>query len=110
MRVLFTTFPLDAHLFSFVPLAWSLRAAGHEVRVASHPRLANSITAAGLTAVPCGVDYVTAEVAAAAVPVFVNAQAELFGTHTDDLDWDYLESTDSLLTPEFHAKVNAEAV
>ncbi len=37
-----------------VPLAWALRAAGHEVRVATQPDVAEDITRAGLTAVPVG--------------------------------------------------------
>ncbi|MFJ4642276.1 activator-dependent family glycosyltransferase [Streptomyces bobili] len=56
MRVLLTSFALDAHFNGSVPLAWALRAAGHEVRVASQPALTSSITAAGLTAVPVGAD------------------------------------------------------
>lgn len=34
MRVLFTTFPIPSHLHLLAPLAWALRAAGHEVGVA----------------------------------------------------------------------------
>ncbi|MFE7016824.1 nucleotide disphospho-sugar-binding domain-containing protein [Streptomyces sp. NPDC057651] len=52
MRVLFTVWPMSAHLYPVVPLAWALQGAGHEVRVASHPALTESVTAAGLTAVP----------------------------------------------------------
>ncbi|NJP64819.1 activator-dependent family glycosyltransferase [Streptomyces spiramenti] len=54
MRVLFTVFAAKPHLFNQVPLAWALRAAGHEVRVASQPDLAEAITRTGLTAVPVG--------------------------------------------------------
>lgn len=54
MRVLLTTWPAATHLFPFVPIAWALRAAGHEVRVACHPALAEAVTDAGLTAVPMG--------------------------------------------------------
>ncbi|MBC6449047.1 activator-dependent family glycosyltransferase [Actinokineospora xionganensis] len=57
MRVLFTSFALDAHYLGSVPLAWALRAAGHEVRVASQPALTDTITSAGLTAVPVGEDH-----------------------------------------------------
>ena len=35
MRVLITSAPMHGHLFPLVPLAWALRAAGHEVLVAS---------------------------------------------------------------------------
>ncbi|MGC5033505.1 activator-dependent family glycosyltransferase [Micromonospora sp. DT229] len=54
MKVLFTCFAAPTHFYSLVPLAWALRTAGHEVRVASQPDLADTITQAGLTAVPVG--------------------------------------------------------
>lgn len=54
MRVLFTTVATKAHLYAQVPIAWALRAAGHEVCVASHPDLAAEITRTGLTAVGVG--------------------------------------------------------
>ncbi|MEY9840326.1 activator-dependent family glycosyltransferase [Streptacidiphilus sp. EB103A] len=57
MRVLFTSFALDAHFLGQVPLAWALRSAGHEVRVASQPTLTATVTSAGLTAVPVGDDH-----------------------------------------------------
>lgn len=51
MRVLIVPFPDSSHLYTAVPLAWALQGAGHEVRVASHPDLADDIVAAGLTGV-----------------------------------------------------------
>ncbi|MGW4377192.1 activator-dependent family glycosyltransferase [Streptomyces albidoflavus] len=57
MRVLFVANPERAHFLAMVPLAWALRTAGHEVRVASTPWFAGTITQAGLTAVPVGRDY-----------------------------------------------------
>jgi glycosyltransferase (activator-dependent family) len=56
MRVLFVVNPEKAHFYAMTPLAWGLRCAGHEVRVASQPRFADTITQAGLTAVPTGRD------------------------------------------------------
>ena len=56
MRVLFVANPEKAHLLAMVPLAWALRTAGHEVRVAGQPAFADLITQAGLTAVPVGRD------------------------------------------------------
>ncbi|MFD7915404.1 activator-dependent family glycosyltransferase [Streptomyces sp. NPDC059752] len=56
MRVLFTTTPEKSLFQQMVPLAWALRTAGHEVRVASQPWFAETITQAGLTAVPVGND------------------------------------------------------
>ncbi|MGW3961099.1 activator-dependent family glycosyltransferase [Amycolatopsis sp. NPDC005003] len=57
MRVLFTCYAEKTHFLGMVPLAWALRAAGHEVRVASQPKLTDVITQAGLTAVPVGTDH-----------------------------------------------------
>lgn len=56
MRILFTTYSDRSLLLSMVPLAWALRAGGHEVRVASTPNLTDVITGAGLPAVPVGRD------------------------------------------------------
>ncbi|MEW1545008.1 activator-dependent family glycosyltransferase [Streptomyces tsukubensis] len=54
MRVLFTTFGARNHVHAQVALAWALRSAGHDVRLASHPDLADVIARTGLTAVPVG--------------------------------------------------------
>ena len=54
MRVLFVVNPEKTIFQYLVPLAWALRTAGHEVRVASQPAFADVITQAGLTAVPVG--------------------------------------------------------
>ncbi|MDS1270794.1 DUF1205 domain-containing protein [Lipingzhangella sp. LS1_29] len=51
MRVLITLPPDTSHLNPVLPLAWALRGAGHEVRVASHSALTDEIVAAGLSAV-----------------------------------------------------------
>ncbi|UFQ18666.1 MULTISPECIES: activator-dependent family glycosyltransferase [Streptomyces] len=56
MRVLFVTIPWRSHLHLLVPMGWALQTAGHEVRVASGPELADVITRSGLTAVPVGSD------------------------------------------------------
>ncbi|ONI75989.1 glycosyl transferase [Actinosynnema sp. ALI-1.44] len=54
MRVLFVTEPAKTLFHFMVPLASALRTAGHEVAVASQPDFAETITQAGLTAVPVG--------------------------------------------------------
>ncbi|MFH9138851.1 activator-dependent family glycosyltransferase [Streptomyces sp. NPDC017524] len=54
MRVLFTPFPASTHVHTQVPLAWAMRAAGHEVRVATRPDVVEEINNAGLTAVAVG--------------------------------------------------------
>ncbi len=60
MRVLFTTWAWPSHLYPMVPLAWALRSAGHEVRVASQPGLMPTVSGAGLPGVPVGTDVDTA--------------------------------------------------
>ncbi|MFJ1799972.1 nucleotide disphospho-sugar-binding domain-containing protein [Streptomyces sp. NPDC088180] len=56
MRVLFTTWPAKAHLYPVAPLAWALQNAGHEVRVAAHPMMAETIRSLGLVPVALGED------------------------------------------------------
>jgi UDP:flavonoid glycosyltransferase YjiC (YdhE family) len=56
MRVLVTTWAWPSHYFPLVPVVWALRAAGHEVQVASQPRLSEVITDSGAVAVPVGPD------------------------------------------------------
>jgi UDP:flavonoid glycosyltransferase YjiC (YdhE family) len=62
MRILMSTWGWRSHFYCLVPLGWALQAAGHEVRVASHPSMIEPITAAGLAAVPLGSDVRFAEV------------------------------------------------
>lgn len=50
-RILFVAPPAYGHLFPLVPLAWALRGAGHDVRVASCGVSLNAATRAGLAAV-----------------------------------------------------------
>ncbi|KIF76838.1 hypothetical protein QR77_29245 [Streptomyces sp. 150FB] len=56
MRVLFATLPEKTHLYTLAPLAWALRSAGHEVRVASSPGFCATVAANGMTAVGVGDD------------------------------------------------------
>jgi glycosyltransferase len=51
MRIAFVIWPAPAHLYPLVPLAWALKAAGHEVVVASHPAIAEEAASMGLTPV-----------------------------------------------------------
>jgi glycosyltransferase (activator-dependent family) len=55
MKVLFVCTANTTHYYPLVPLAWALRTAGHEVRVAAPPELTEVITTTGLTAVEVGV-------------------------------------------------------
>lgn len=56
MRVLVTTWAWPSHYLPLVPMVWALQAAGHEVQVASQPRLSRVITDSGAVAVPVGPD------------------------------------------------------
>lgn len=62
MRILLTSWAWPSHYLPMAPLGWALRAAGHEVRVASQPALTPVITTSGQVAVPCGPDLDHAEV------------------------------------------------
>ncbi|MEU9336287.1 activator-dependent family glycosyltransferase [Streptomyces sp. NPDC048290] len=106
MRVLMTSLAVEAHFNGMVPLAWALRAAGHEVRVASQPALTEAITRAGLTAVPVGTDHVHNDLVR-------QLGAELTGFYRD-IDFtgergdDYLslKGANTLLTATFYAQAN----
>jgi UDP:flavonoid glycosyltransferase YjiC (YdhE family) len=56
MRVLFTTFAWPSHYHPMVPLAWALRATGHEVRMASQPALLPAMRESGLPSTVVGRD------------------------------------------------------
>ncbi|MEU4806655.1 activator-dependent family glycosyltransferase [Actinosynnema sp. NPDC023587] len=62
MRVLLAAYAEKTHFLAMVPLAWALRSAGHEVRVATQPELVPVVVGAGLTAVPVGADHNMARV------------------------------------------------
>lgn len=61
MRVLMSTWGWRSQFYALAPLGWALQSAGHDVRVASHPSMAEAIAAAGLAAVPLGSDLSFAE-------------------------------------------------
>ncbi|RII07940.1 Desosaminyl transferase EryCIII precursor [Streptomyces sp. YIM 130001] len=54
MRVLFVTSLNRSQLYLMAPLAWAMQTAGHQVRLASHPELAQDIAGLGLLPVPIG--------------------------------------------------------
>ncbi|MCX4588635.1 MULTISPECIES: nucleotide disphospho-sugar-binding domain-containing protein [Streptomyces] len=56
MRILFVTSVSSSHLAPMVPLAWALRAAGHDVRVACDADTAPGALALGLTVVRVSAD------------------------------------------------------
>jgi glycosyltransferase (activator-dependent family) len=107
MRVLFVTCPDRSIFHALVPLAWALRTAGHEVRVASQPRLTGAITHAGLTAVPVGRDHDHRRLAAAEPEPGATARTGLFRPydvveHPERIGWDYLKAGYDYLVPWRH--------
>ncbi|WP_040702488.1 activator-dependent family glycosyltransferase [Nocardiopsis ganjiahuensis] len=64
MRIVFATFSEKTHFIGMTPLAWALRAAGHEVCVASQPELAPTVAATGLPFVSVGSDHLLPQVIA----------------------------------------------
>lgn len=58
MRILFVTQAEKTHMLSMVPLAWALRSAGHDVRVASQPELRDAVAETGLPFCDVGPGYV----------------------------------------------------
>ncbi|MGP3912319.1 activator-dependent family glycosyltransferase [Nonomuraea sp. 10N515B] len=91
MRVLFAAIAEKTHFLGMAPLAWALRTAGHDVRVASQPEMTDVITGAGLTAVPVGKDHKLYEISRLEkrleidVPMFDMAE-----NRPEKLTWDYL--------------------
>jgi glycosyltransferase (activator-dependent family) len=107
MRVLFVTCPDRSIFHALVPLAWALRTAGHEVRVASQPRLADAITQAGLTAVPVGRDHDHKRLAGLEPEPGTAARTGLFKPYdvVDDpskVSWEYLRSGYDYHVPWWH--------
>ncbi|MGZ3103261.1 activator-dependent family glycosyltransferase [Streptomyces sp. H62] len=90
MRILFVTHAEKTHFFSMVPLAWALRTAGHEVRVATQPDMAEGVSEAGLTAVPLGCDHRWKQVMEANQDEEWPARVAEAVTHSADLGHDEL--------------------
>ncbi|MFE9245783.1 activator-dependent family glycosyltransferase [Nocardiopsis sp. NPDC006938] len=112
MRILFATRSEKTHFLSMVPLAWALRTAGHEVRVACQPELVDTVTSSGLTCVPVGSDHdfwrllrlfpdrrETAR-AGQSVPFDVVDMAP------EDITWEYLRDGYANLVPWWFRMVN----
>lgn len=90
MRVLFATIAEKSHVYAQVPMAWAMAAAGHEVRVASGPAMAEVITRAGLTAVPVGEDHAMHELLRSmqeSAGSIENDMADWSEPYREDLTW-----------------------
>ncbi|TDD86526.1 activator-dependent family glycosyltransferase [Actinomadura darangshiensis] len=57
MRFLFASYAERTHFFPMVPIAWALRAAGHEVRVATQRPLVPAVLESGLPTVAVAGDH-----------------------------------------------------
>lgn len=117
MKVLFVCMPHETHYFPMVPLAWALRAAGHEVRIASQPELGDAITASGMTAVAVGTpEWYAAD------PWEPGLLAELFGaggepyvqhfdfarTDPGAWDWEGLLALEKIMVSSLFASFNSD--
>ncbi|MFC3994755.1 activator-dependent family glycosyltransferase [Nocardiopsis sediminis] len=92
MRVVFATFSERTHFYSMVPLAWAMRTAGHEVRIASQPELTPTVVQAGLTAVPVGTDHTLYDdMADFRDDVAAAEWFELDEDRPEKLTWEYLK-------------------
>ncbi|MFG2050660.1 activator-dependent family glycosyltransferase [Micromonospora sp. NPDC048935] len=112
MRVLFTSFAMETHFLSMVPLAWAMRTAGHEVRVASQPGLTRAITAAGLTAVPVGEDHGLLD---AVLGVSDGADGSWNSVDLDPArpevhSWEFLKAINGILPERFFAQANNDSM
>jgi glycosyltransferase len=57
MRVLMISSPVPSHFTPMVPLAWALRACGHDVLVAGQPDVMPAVRSAGLVGVSVGAPF-----------------------------------------------------
>ncbi|SDH94217.1 glycosyltransferase, activator-dependent family [Sinosporangium album] len=107
MRVLFATQAETTHFLGMVPLAWALRAAGHEVQVASQPRLMDVVAGAGLTGVPVGRDHDFWRVMRARVGFDPLAdRVPPFDREPELLTWEYVRDGHRGLVPWWWRSVN----
>ncbi|WP_411153413.1 activator-dependent family glycosyltransferase [Streptomyces sp. A30] len=114
MRVLVTSFAYHTHYYHLVPLAWALRAAGHEVLVASQPRLTDAITASGLPAAPVGDDrsvdeFIAQARAEADAPAGHQRGIDFTEARPEVLTWDYLLAEQEVMTSVCFAPLNCAA-
>ncbi|MEV7019919.1 activator-dependent family glycosyltransferase [Streptomyces sp. NPDC093991] len=109
MRVLIAAFAHTSHFHGFVPLAGALRAAGHDVRVASQPGFADEITGAGLTAVPVGEDHRLLDAMMEKGAELQQYSANIDLSRPEGFDWDYLFNLYDLSVPYFYSVINDES-
>jgi len=118
MRVLLTSLAHSTHWHPLIPMAWALRTAGHEVRVASLPELTDTITECGLTAVPIDAPGWSID-DAPAVAILERIHEESF-TYLRDFDftgrdrgqwtWERLVGLEEIVVPAHNAVMNKDAL
>jgi glycosyltransferase (activator-dependent family) len=115
-RVLFVTYAERTHFLAMAPLAWALRAAGHDVRFASQPAFVDEITQAGLTAVSVG-RYRDPARALEATPGWLSAGRaglpppyDVALRRPEDIDWADLRDEFARQVPRWHKLENVPMV
>lgn len=94
MRVLFVTAAIKSHFALLVPMAWALRAAGHDVRVASQPDITGVIADSGLPAFPVGPELgVRSRQLLAGRPSGERLPFDVAEKRPDKLTWDHVRGT-----------------
>jgi glycosyltransferase (activator-dependent family) len=116
MRVLFATYPQKTHFMAMAPLAWALRTAGHEIRVASQPKFCDVITQAGLTAVPVGTNRDLGQILARDANWFriglsgMPVPYDSVDWPAEQVTWSYLRDGYDLQVPKWHRMSNVPLV
>jgi glycosyltransferase (activator-dependent family) len=116
VKVLLTTYPEKTHFLAMAPLAWALRTAGHEVRVASAPKFNDVVTEAGLTAVPVGSNRDLWQLMATDtdwLAVGMNGLPIPYDTAdwpADRVSWKYLKFGYDLHVPRWHKMSNVPLI
>ena len=116
MRILFTTYPERSHFLAMAPMAWALRTAGHEVCFASQPKFVDTITQAGLTAVPVGSNRDLWQIMAKdlewlgigmnGIPVPYDAA----DWRAEQVTWDYIKDGYDIHVPRWHKMSNVPMI
>ncbi|PYC63461.1 glycosyl transferase family 28 [Micromonospora arborensis] len=98
MRVMFAVYAAKTHFYNMVPLAWALRAAGHDVVVATQPEIADAVTRTGLTVAAVGDEHEEVEPAEASARgdhvtsagTWQSINAGMTETRPEALTWEYV--------------------
>jgi glycosyltransferase (activator-dependent family) len=107
LRILLVTNPEKSVFQYLVPMAWALRTAGHEIRVASRPAFTPVITGAGLTAMPVGRDRDHWRMAEMAPDEHQKSRAGVLTPYDvaefpEKASWDYLNDGIATVLKEWH--------